>query len=473
MPFRLHSASSPPPYSWGERREAWRHRWSQPAAWSHAALFLALVAAFLWQASLYWPRVIDDAYITFRFSDNLIHGHGLRFNPGGHRVEGFTNFLWMLLMGLPLAVGWDVMLFAKLLGLGSAVAVLATSWSFARTLRGRDDVWNLLPVAFLAFNASFAHWALMGLETTATVALILGAYVRLLHEARDSRLRLLSPWLATLAAISRLDSLLFLAPLGVYGLALSSTGRLPWRRAAAWVAAAGLSFGAFYGWKVHYFGDWLPNTYYAKQRLVEERARVRGPAQIYQFYVNAAGAALLPVRPEARSADPPTLDRVRWSGSARGLGWINWWVGSLAILLLLPTLEGWMLIALPLALGVFYVHYVDGDWMPNFRFFQVSLPFLAVAGAAALGRIEGRLKRSAARTAVRTGFALAVALVGAEQLRVGWVRVYDRDPFVDPRPAGWATPAEVWRRYGGASRRRCPRCRTGYCSTRSTAPRCS
>ena len=40
----------------------------------------------------------DDAFISFRYARNLSQGHGLVFNPGFERVEGYTNFLWVLLL---------------------------------------------------------------------------------------------------------------------------------------------------------------------------------------------------------------------------------------------------------------------------------------------------------------------------------------------------------------------------------------
>ena len=38
---------------------------------------------------------IDDAYISFRYAQNLLDGHGLVFNPGDP-VEGYSNLLWVL-----------------------------------------------------------------------------------------------------------------------------------------------------------------------------------------------------------------------------------------------------------------------------------------------------------------------------------------------------------------------------------------
>ena len=36
-----------------------------------------------------------DAFISFRYARNLLEGHGLVWNPG-ERVEGYSNFLWVL-----------------------------------------------------------------------------------------------------------------------------------------------------------------------------------------------------------------------------------------------------------------------------------------------------------------------------------------------------------------------------------------
>jgi len=46
----------------------------------------------------------DDAFISFRYAQNLVDGNGLVFNPG-ERVEGYTNLSWTLLMAGVLAAG--------------------------------------------------------------------------------------------------------------------------------------------------------------------------------------------------------------------------------------------------------------------------------------------------------------------------------------------------------------------------------
>ena len=39
------------------------------------------------------PWMLDDAFISFRYAENWVSGHGPVYNAG-ERVEGYTNFLW-------------------------------------------------------------------------------------------------------------------------------------------------------------------------------------------------------------------------------------------------------------------------------------------------------------------------------------------------------------------------------------------
>ena len=40
---------------------------------------------------------IDDANIFFTYAENLVAGHGLVYNAGGEKVEGFTSLLWVFI----------------------------------------------------------------------------------------------------------------------------------------------------------------------------------------------------------------------------------------------------------------------------------------------------------------------------------------------------------------------------------------
>src|SRR3989337_1683613 len=51
------------------------------------------------------PRTIDDAYITFRYAQNLIAGEGLVYNPGEAVLGTTTPVYAVLLAGLGLFSG--------------------------------------------------------------------------------------------------------------------------------------------------------------------------------------------------------------------------------------------------------------------------------------------------------------------------------------------------------------------------------
>jgi tetratricopeptide (TPR) repeat protein len=423
-----------PRYSIREVFDRIKSDWRDPRRWIGAAIFLFLALILFWQSTIYWSAVIDDAYISFRFSDVLARGHGLRFNLVDDPVEGFTNFLWTVILALPILFGWDVMLWAKLLGFACAIGTMAAACALSAHLRGRRDFLNLLPAALLAFNATFSHWALMGLETSCAVFLIALTYVRFLIEMKDRRAWSISPWTATLAAMTRIDSLFFLTPLGVYGIALVLGARMPLRRLVRWALIAAFSFGLFYGWRTWYFGDLLPNTYYAKQRLVNEQEatetifglskRLRGKAHLFQFYLNPNGKDNL--RPERLPVNTGPWERRLFSlgwllrgGEIHGLMWIAWWSVSLLLILALPRPPTALLLLAPIALNAYYVFHVNGDWMPNFRFLQTSLPFLAVAGPVAIGLLQDVAAPSERRSRAPLVAAIGLGAFGALLVAVG------------------------------------------------------
>ena len=90
--------------------------------------FLVLaVTAVVWAGSLSW--VGDDAFISFRYARNLAEGNGLVFNVG-ERVEGYTNFLWTLLMAAAIRLGLDPTQVSVGLSIGCFLLVIGLTWRF-------------------------------------------------------------------------------------------------------------------------------------------------------------------------------------------------------------------------------------------------------------------------------------------------------------------------------------------------------
>ena len=79
----------------GKGEDFWAVRHTK---WISATLLLSICLIGLYVA-IGRASVIDDAYISFRYAKNLAEGNGLVYNIG-QRVEGYTNFLWTLLIAL-------------------------------------------------------------------------------------------------------------------------------------------------------------------------------------------------------------------------------------------------------------------------------------------------------------------------------------------------------------------------------------
>ena len=104
-----------------------------------ACLALALYFGIDQARTLSW--VGDDAYISFRYAENLTRVLGLVFNAG-ERVEGYSNFLWTLWSALGLRLGFEAESWANAASLLCHALTIATlAWfTWARRREDRKSV---------------------------------------------------------------------------------------------------------------------------------------------------------------------------------------------------------------------------------------------------------------------------------------------------------------------------------------------
>ena len=127
-------------------------------------LFLACLVAFSWQCYRH-NTTQDDTYISLVYAKHLAMGEGLVFNPG-ERVEGYTNFLWTLVLALPHIAGLDAVWTAKALGyLAACATFFLLFWHVRRQRPDAHPLAHLPAPALLATCGAFAFWALSGMET--------------------------------------------------------------------------------------------------------------------------------------------------------------------------------------------------------------------------------------------------------------------------------------------------------------------
>jgi len=252
------------------------------AAWSDREKYFWLVVAFAGVIALYvvhahyassvidgvrWYWLDDDQMVSMRYARNLAEGYGLVWNPG-ERVEGYTNFGWTLLMAavhlLPLPDRLMPLGMSAVSALICLVVVFLASQLFAR-LQPR---WPSLafPVLLLCFLGcvDVMFWATLGFETILVTALHLAVVLRAIRNSPPEA-RLFVP--LALIPIVRSDGMhIWLGDAAlVFWLAQDR------RRTCLLLLLSLLPFAAHLGFRLAYYGEALPNTYYLKLEGLEDR----------------------------------------------------------------------------------------------------------------------------------------------------------------------------------------------------------
>ena len=349
-------------------------------AWLYWLPLLPL-AALLIAHSLVFDFVSDDAYISFVYSRNLAEHGQLVFNLG-ERVEGYTNFLWTVLLAAGMKLGVAPDLASRVLGTGFGIATLVVSARLVAHLRGRRSAWDWLPAALLAASSGYACWCSGGLETQLYTFTFVLALERLWAE------RLTASGLAFAAcALTRPEGVLLFGLAVVHRAAWNAIAErrvLPRRDEWLWGAAFLAVYVPYFAWRVWYYGDLLPNTAYVKTGGT--------PSAAYTAAMHKQGAYYV----------------WQWATQSKAL-----WAAPLALVAAAKQRRFASLALLVVAVYLGYTWRVGGDFMGLHRFVMplfVLVALLAGLGAAELATLlvpRVRLPRAG----VLVGVALATLVV--------------------------------------------------------------
>lgn len=292
--------------------------------------------------------ISDDAYITFRTIENFNSGYGLVYNIG-ERVQSFTHPLWLLSLstiyfitsrigGLNLwAQLYYINIFSSLLLSIISVAVLA--FGIARSVRI-----SVLVVLVLTFSKAFVDYSTSGLENPLShflLAFFLLFYLR--NGAINEKRIFILGGIISLAAINRLDTILFYLPAFAY---------LFWRyhkdiKLLRYLVIGLLPIIIWVIFSIIYYGSPFPNTAYAKLNTGIERLDLFYQGGKYFF--------------NSMRLDPITLSII-----VMALIWVFW-----------ARTTRLISIAAGILLYSFYILSIGGDFMSG-RFFTMPL-FASVA----------------------------------------------------------------------------------------------
>lgn len=338
-------------------------RWARTSVreWKLSLLAVVAIGLFVAHCIGIGDVTIDDAFITFSFSKNLALGNGPLFSHGV-RAEGYSTFLWMVLVAVPLVFtrGAAPLAMARVMG---APFVALLGWSTYRLARacGASRRMAAACVLLLSFNTDLVVGYLTGMETLPYVALVAFAFSATVQSFTDERWQKWAVWGGLAVALMRIDGFV---PWGMllgwsFLLAIGKSDRKALWRLVRTVAPAIAVYAVWFLWRWNYYGLFLPSTYYAKALLPKLL-----PNNGFE-YVTAE-----------------VVEGALWCGLLGWL-WLLWRRRLGAALLGCYVIVHWL-----------YVVQVGGDWMPFGRFMLATVPLLLVLLCAAASDLVGALFRA-------------------------------------------------------------------------------
>ena len=328
--------------------------------WSIA---IAAALAYLSVQWLFWDWTVDDAAITFAYSENLVRGAGLVLHAGQAHEEGYSSTLWMLILACASWLGFRIDLAAKVLGVVlGALCVLTTMYVCTILENKSHSRMPLLLAAVVCVGAPFIIWSGSGLEHPLQALLFVVIVALPLFN-----IPLIWPTALCLGALTLLrpeTPLVVVAVVATYVIDQASAGRRALIRLWPMIAAPIFVGAALLIFRLYYFGVPYPNPYYAKASTAT-----------FVSVFNIFGGS--------------------W-------GYVIDWLSSSGAFLLVPLI----LLGAPwrpgttvrLAIGLIlaqllFVLYARGDWMAEFRFLSPILPLVSIVVVAALVNLYDQFSR--------------------------------------------------------------------------------
>ena len=232
------------------------------------SLVLAAVASFVALTVTLWHYTVDDAFITFRYAENIVRGWGPTFNQAPPRAEGYTSLLWTLLMVLPHLTGINVVLFSKLAGVCLTVGTICViAYGMLRTPEERlkENRWfsaAFASVYFMTFPFGPVH-AVSGMETALAAFLYTLTAVLFLTVQDGGTPTPFLPLSCLFLGLTRPEANLFsVVLLALLLLCLPATNRKGFAvRCFAFYILPGI---LYFTWRYCYYGLFFPLPFYIK-----------------------------------------------------------------------------------------------------------------------------------------------------------------------------------------------------------------
>jgi len=197
----------------------------------------------------------EDAYILFKYVENIVAGNGISFSPHLGPAEGATDFLWLIMLAALHYLGLSVGLASAVLnGLGVFVALFCINRLSGNVSIASKLVLSALSLTLLLSSLSYA--AAGGFSVWVYSAII--ALMLYLYLSNQSRYWHWIPVLALVLGLFRPDGLVIGAGFTVITAWSVFSKNLNTRRFIATSVLAFVGGLAYFLWRMNYFDSFLP-----------------------------------------------------------------------------------------------------------------------------------------------------------------------------------------------------------------------
>jgi hypothetical protein len=278
----------------------------------HLAL-LVIAGVFL---ATYPQFAVDDAFIYFRYAENLaLHGE-LNWNVGEDPVEGYTGVALPVLLALLMKAGVGPLVGGEIIGVLSFLLLYVVLALIMTRLEVPGGVRLVVLLLFVTNPVVYTH-TYAGLETMLFVAMGALSFLRLLlcldtasGNRRNEAVLLLS---LLLISFVRPEGVV-LSMVSIAAVGIVRAKKAPRRDFLSFMLYAFYIFvvpyAVYFLWRWNYYGLFLPNTFYAKsttfspesfilENLVKNARNLFGFLRAAFLIPLLAAAALLLLAPAA------------------------------------------------------------------------------------------------------------------------------------------------------------------------------
>ena len=263
---------------------------SRARVWTGIVATLAVQCVSMWfrRSAIVGGRRVwfldDDPMISMRYGANLADGLGLVWNAG-ERVEGYTNFLWTCVMAAVHWVGFgrdSASAIILMINVGMSCALLVYVDRLLRALRVPGS-FALVGLLLCVASRELLAWSVSGFEVIALALLFTVAIAGIVESSGAAPAS--SVLAVALLPLVRADGIVLAAFAPTVAVLVGK------RRAAFALGGVALAvFAVHVGFRVSYYGEWVPNT--ARLKVAQWGGRLAHGAAYEWAFVTAHFAAV-------------------------------------------------------------------------------------------------------------------------------------------------------------------------------------